>query len=359
MTEPDRTDHADNTEFVAASQARRAALRLRAPAPRVTRLSRKVLAGAAALAGLGLGGALIFGLQTRSDPVAPEPVYNIEHRRTADAVQALPRDYADIPQLGPRLPGDLGRPMLAQGHIPLSEPGPDPFPDPVQQARLEDRQAAHTSALFVDTRTQAVPASQPEEAVAQPDHGADPGASHRLQAGTVIAAALITGIRSDRPGPVIAQITQPVYDSATGRIVLIPQGARLVGAYEEDVGFGQRRLSVVWTRLVFPGGHGVELDRLPSSGAQGFAGLAGAVDGRGWALARAAGLSTLLSVGAELTLDSEDRLVEALRDGMQDTLNDAGQQIVRRQLDAAPTLTVRPGTPLRIVLANDLLLPTD
>ena len=95
---------------------------------------------------------------------------------------------------------------------------------------------------------------------------------------------------------------------------------------------------------------------LKEADAEGFAGLQDGVDYHWWDLAKAAGLSTLLSVGAELAVDNDDRLIQAIRNGGQDTLNDAGQQIVRRQLNVPPTLTVRPGFPVRVIVTRDLVL---
>ncbi|HGI8196060.1 TPA: TrbI/VirB10 family protein, partial [Citrobacter freundii] len=174
-----------------------------------------------------------------------------------------------------------------------------------------------------------------------PDRVAAPVSPNVLQAGAVISAALITGIRSDLPGQITAQVTENIYDSPTGRILLVPQGTRVVGQYDNNVQFGQSRVLLVWTRLVFPNGRSIVLERQPGADAEGFAGLQDGVDYHWWDLAKAAGLSTLLSVGAELAVDNDDQLVQAIRNGGQDTINDAGQQIVRRQLNVAPTITIR------------------
>ena len=85
--------------------------RLRAAPPRVVRLSRKVLAGLAIVTALGIGGALIFALQGRDDGVGPNELFTTQNRPTADELRRLPSDYGDVPQLGPALPGDLGRPI--------------------------------------------------------------------------------------------------------------------------------------------------------------------------------------------------------------------------------------------------------
>ncbi|WP_161906005.1 TrbI/VirB10 family protein, partial [Paracoccus sp. MKU1] len=131
---------------------------------------------------------------------------------------------------------------------------------------------------------------------------------------------------------------------------------RIIGEYDADVTFGQRRVLLVWNRLIFPDGRSLVLERMPGTDAAGYAGLEDSVDYHWGELMKAAGLSTLLAVGTELVAgDEEDRLIRAIRDGAQDAVNQAGQQIVQRQLQVAPTLTVRPGFPVRILVGRDLI----
>ncbi len=137
---------------------------------------------------------------------------------------------------------------------------------------------------------------------------------------------------------------------------MIPQGTRIIGQYDNNVGFGQRRVLLVWNRLIFPDGRSLVLERLPGADGAGFAGLEDGVDYHWGDFAKAAGLSTLLAFTAVLATDDDDRLVQALQDGALDTINDAGQEIIRRQLQVAPTLTIRPGFPFRIVVTRDLVL---
>ena len=370
-----------------------APMRLRAEPPQVTRLSRKVLEGISLVAALGVGGALIYALQTRNIGPGSEELYSTQNRRTADGLAGLPRDYTG-PVLGPPLPGDLGRPILdAQNRgQPVTPPmAAAPAVDPVEQRRRAEEEAARTSRVFFQTEARvAAPIGtvggpgnpsltglglpgQPGALTAQdrqlaflnagvdrrtvsPDRVVGPASPYVLQTGAVIPAALITGIRSDLPGQITAQVTEHVYDSPTGRILLVPQGTRLIGEYSNDVGFGQRRVLLVWKRLILPNGRSIVLERQPGADAQGYAGLQDGVDYHWWDLAKAAGLSTLLSVGAELAVDDQDRLLRAIRNGAQDTINDAGQQIIRRQLNVAPTLTIRPGFPVRVIVTRDLVL---
>mgnify|MGYP001199850046 CR=1 FL=1 len=360
-----------------------APMRLRAEPPRVTRLSRKVLAGAGAVALLAIGGAMIYALQAPDRGGTREELYSTENRPTADGLTDLPSDYTG-PVLGPRLPGDLGGPILdAQER---GQPVAPRAVDPEEERRRSEEEAARSSGVFFQTTpgSGAAPGAgatvsgsgltgQPGLTAGQdrhaaflgapvdrqavtPDRVTAPASPYILQAGAVIPAALITGIRSDLPGQITAQVTENVYDSPTGSLLLIPQGTRIFGQYDDGVTFGQRRVLLVWNRLILPDGRSIVLERLPGADASGYAGLEDGVDYHWWDLMRAAGLSTLLAVGTELVADEDDRLVRAIRDGAQDTINQAGQQIVQRQLQVAPTLTIRPGFPLRIIVTRDLVL---
>ena len=177
-----------------------------------------------------------------------------------------------------------------------------------------------------------------------------------VQAGSVIPAALITGIRSDLPGQITAQVTQNVYDSATGRILLIPQGARLIGEYDSEVSAGQNRVLLAWDRLILPGGRSILLDRQPGADASGMSGAQDKVNYHWGNMLKAAMISTLLGAGTQLVAQGDDELTRALRYGMQDTVNQTGRQVVQREINVPPTLTVRPGFAIRVVLTRDLVL---
>lgn len=368
-----------------------APMRLRAEAPRVTRLSHKALAGAGLIVSLGIGGALIYALQTRDRGADGEELYSTENRATADGLAGLPRDYTG-PVLGPALPGDLGRPILSaqnEGKPVVPPTVPDPTVDQEEQRRRAEEEAARTSRVFFQTETRTNPTAGADSAAGAglpnlaglglggntaqdrqnaflnaavdrrtttTDRVMAPASPFVLQAGAVIPAALITGIRSDLPGQITAQVTESIYDSPTGRVLLVPQGTRIIGQYDNSVQFGQRRVLLVWNRLIFPNGRSIVLERQPGADSQGYAGLEDGVDYHWWDLAKAAGLSTLLAVGAELATSDEDRLIRAIRDGSQDTINQAGQQIIQRQLQVAPTLTIRPGFPVRMIVTRDLVL---
>ena len=386
-------------------------LRLRPEQPPVTRLSRKVLMGLAAVAAILISGALIWGLyQGQKKPAGGTEVYNTENRPTPDGLTALPRDYTGVtrsnlppiapgaPVLGPPLPGDLGRP-IHNAQVPAPGSG-EPAVDAEQQRVVQETEAARTSRLFANTNARerpatptALPPTIPADQAAgpltgrvepppydpdsllnmqdrklafltaavdrktvNPDRLVNPASRYVVQAGAVIPAALITGIRSDLPGQVTAQVTEHVYDGPTGQYLLIPQGSKLIGVYDSQVSFGQDRVLLVWTRLIMPNGRSIVLERQPGADTQGFAGLEDEVDHHWGRLFTAAALSTLLGVGAELGAGNNDSaILIALRRGSTNSLNQAGQQVVRRNLNIQPTITIRPGFPVRVIVNRDLV----
>jgi type IV secretion system protein TrbI len=373
-------------------------LRLRGERPRVTRLSRRVLIGLGAVSVLAVAAALGYALQTGNKAQTGQALLSTQNRPSADGLAGLPRDYTGLPrqapQLGPPLPGDLGRPILNAGAAPNTI-APATAPDPEAQRRAQEIEAARLSRLFAQTNhqqsqpvgtaapigngiTTAPTATPPVDAGAaqnmqdrktaflnaptdkrtvSPDRLEAKASPYVVQAGTMIPAALITGIRSDLPGQIAAQVTEAVYDSPTGKYLLIPQGAKLIGQYDSSVAFGQSRVLLVWTRIIMPDGNSIVLERQPGADTQGYAGLEDEVDNHWGMLFKAAVLSTLLSVGTEAgTSQDENNLVQAIRSGASNSISQTGQQIVQRQLNIQPTLTIRPGFPVRVIVTRDLVL---
>lgn len=377
---------------------------LRAKPGGVVRFRRPVIVGAAAFASALLAGTAWLALQPTSFRIAGEgPDHAASASKLpADALDKAPRSYSDVPQLGRPLPGDLGRPILAHERATGAVLAP---PDPAAQAADAERQrsaaeqrAARESVLLVQIgggrATQASgnaagamlpssaggagadremldPAGGPSaprrqagltgagdgEADISPHRMIAPASPWTLSAGSVIAAGLITGLNSDLPGFVTAQVTENVYDSATGRTLLIPQGARLIGRYDSKVAFGQARALVVWQRILLPDGSSIRIDNLPATDPSGQAGLADQVDRHGWQLLKGVALSTLLGLGTELSFgDGEGDLVRAIRESAQESGSRAGDRLVARTLDVPPTIRVRPGWPLRVVVHRDIIL---
>jgi len=183
-----------------------------------------------------------------------------------------------------------------------------------------------------------------------------PVSPYQIMAGTIIPASLITGLNSDLPGQVIGQVTENVFDTPTGQHLLIPQGTKLLGRYDSEIDAGQSRALVVWNRLILPDGSSLVIDSLPGIDLSGETGLRDKVDRHRGSLLGAALLSSILSVASELGSDDDDRIIEAIRSGGQDTINQAGQSAVNQALSRKPTLRVRPGWRLRVIVNQDLVL---
>jgi type IV secretion system protein VirB10 len=377
-------------------------LALRAQPVRAIRFKRGAIVGIAALGSAGLIATAWIALRPAAMHLAGQSDdQTIAAKPPADTLGALPGSYADVPKLGPALPGDLGRPILDHQRSMATETTGGEAARADQTAATErDRRAAELmaareSGLLVQAGNRATPTANAETPQSSPstaaadaaklaidpdrdanaqqrkadfvalrDEGSDvsagrlspPASPDMLSAGSVIAASLITGLRSDLPGLVIAQVTERIFDSATGRVLLIPQGARLVGSYDSVVAFGQRRALIVWQRIVMPNGSSIRLENVPATDPSGYAGLADKVDFHTWTLLKGVAISTLLDVGANLTFSGESDLVQAIRESTQQNVSRAGDQITSRNLQVQPTITIRPGAQVRLVVHRDLIL---
>lgn len=387
-----------------------ASLELRAKPHLVTRLNPRMLAVVVGGLSAAVLGVMLWSLQPqqRRQGAEPNELYNVDRVARSEGLEQLPADYSqlppppapEVPQLGPPLPGDLGGPILrteqqAQGY----GHGPDAA-EAERLALLKEAEEAAQSSVFFQTSNarkssvasdgvaQTVPMTpgmtstdalggisgtptqqERNEAFLSKSVNAQirnsgllqmPESPYQMMAGTIIAAALITGIKSDLPGDVIATVTEPVYDSATGQHVLIPQGARLLGRYNSQVSYGQSRVQVVWQRVILPDTSSFQLDNLVGTDAAGYAGLEDGVDWHWDRIVAGAAMTSLLGIGAELAAPTSrtdgDRIIIAGRDSLQDTVNQVGQEVTRRNLDIQPTLTQRPGLPLRVIVNRDLVL---
>lgn len=382
-------------------------LAIRAKPARAIRFRRGVIIAIAAIGSVSLIAITWMALKPTIFPHASEQTDMSEPngKAAADAVKGLPANYGDAPKLGPPLPGDLGRPILERqrqlalassstGQTAIDQTAADQTEAAERERLLAQGKAARESGVLVSSGTTSpaavatrassrdVPtvAEQPKVAldpttdpnaqdrkaafVAALDptgdsnpHRLEPAASpYLLSAGSVISASLITGLRSDLPGLVTAQVTETVYDSPTGRILLVPQGARLVGSYDSVVAFGQKRALIVWQRIIMPDGSSLRIDNVPATDPSGYAGLEDKVDFHTWRLLKGIALSTVFGVGSELSLSGDSDLVQAIRQSTQGNVSRAGDQITQRNLNIQPTITIRPGAAVRLVVHKDLIL---
>ncbi|MGH6650806.1 MAG: TrbI/VirB10 family protein [Sphingopyxis sp.] len=372
---------------------------LRAVPGRVARFRRGAIVAIAAAGSTAIVGVAWLALKPANIAIAVPTDQKVHGAKApSDALAGAPTSYGDVPQLGAPLPGDLGRPILNhQREIGMADSSDEAARRVAQEAEAErqriaaEQRAARESGVMLQVpgnvasaRPVAVEPEQVPELPAPAQTADDPNGQqrknamidkandssdvnpHRLtapishwtvQAGSVIAASLITGLNSDLPGLVTAQITENVYDSVTGRSLLIPQGARLIGSYDSVVAFGQSRALVVWQRIILPDGSSIRIDNVPATDTQGYVGLSDKIDRHTWQLLKGVALSTLLGVSTELGWgNGESDLVRAFRESTQQNGTRAGDQLVTRNLDIQPTLRVRPGWPLRVIVHKDIVV---
>lgn len=403
----------------AASKVAPEAMALRAPPRPVTRLNRRTLAILAGGLAVVVLGATMWSLQPRKRNTGEQAeLYNVDRVSRSEGLDQLPADYSKLPQasaprvpeLGPPLPGDLG-PAIVKSQQPVTPTYTPPGRVPANadhDAQRKDAEAAAGASVFFHSSSQRAASAPTQVAAASPASGlsgfdpmaagpastaaqpADPTAvqnrqdqkeaflkagstetrnsgnlkmpasPYQVMAGTAIAGALVTGIKSDLPGDVIATVTEPVYDTATGKFLLIPQGSRILGRYNSQVAYGQSRVQVVWNRVILPDTSSLTLDNLAGADPAGNAGLEDGVDWHWDRIFAGAALTTLLGVGAELAAPENrqngDRIINAGRNSLQDSVNQVGQEMTRRNLNIQPTLTERPGLPVRIIVNRDLVL---
>jgi type IV secretory pathway VirB10-like protein len=301
------------------------ALRLRPDPPRVMHLSRKVMIGLGVVAGLGVGGAMILTLQGRSGRDAPSELYSTDRNPQADGLANLPRDYAGIPQLGPPLPGDLGRPILRaqERGQPVVPPAvaTAPGPDPAEQRRQQEIEAARVARVIFETE----------------------GRNARQYPGRARHRAPFQPPRPDQRAGDRERLRQPhrtLYSDPAGRM-----SDRHLRQPRE---LWPKPGSAGWTRMILPNGRSIVLAHMPGADEQGFSGLQDGVDCHWGQLFLATGLSTLLGVGLKLGSSNESDIARTIRESRQDAVGRIGEEIVRRQLGVQPTLTVRPGFPVRV-----------
>ena len=305
------------------------AVALRAQPRAVTRLNRRTLAMLIGGLSVAVLGATIWSLQPyRRGAGEQTELYNVDRVSKSEGLDGLPSDYSKlprkVPELGPPLPGDLG-PAIVKAQQPVTPTYAPPGHDPDDARRKEAEAAAGSSVFFRSgtpgktaapaTAQAAGPASAlagfdplaagPASTAAQPSDPTAvqnrqdqkeaflkggstetrnsgnlqmPSSPYQVMAGTVIAGALVTGIKSDLPGDVIGTVTEPVYDTATGKFLLIPQGSRLLGKYNSQVSYGQSRVQVVWSRIILPDTSSLKLDNPAGTDPAGYSGLEDGVD---------------------------------------------------------------------------------
>ncbi|ASY61337.1 MULTISPECIES: IncP-type conjugal transfer protein TrbI [Sinorhizobium] len=187
---------------------------------------------------------------------------------------------------------------------------------------------------------------------------------YELKRGSVIPATLITGLNSDLPGRITAQVSQNVYDSATGYRLLIPQGAKLFGRYDSKVSFGQERVLVVWTDLIFPNGSTLQIGGMAGTDAEGYGGFKDKVDRHLWRTWSSAALIALIGTGIDMsmpessTLATQDTASDAVRRNFAESFGRVAEQTISKNLNVQPTIRIRPGYKFNVLVDQDIIFPS-
>ena len=365
--------------------------------PRATRFRRKLVWGVMGLAGLTFAGIVAYGFlhKTASSVVKKSDSQSpINQRPLQPDMASFPQDYSQIKpvqlasssaqvsktdgnaaavqQSGP--PSALEKARASNVFFPQSGSSSAPQPiaasapptgtpaDPPSPYGNAPLPAMAQGGLALQKSTFLTSSGSVRDYVAKPIQ--PPVSPYEVKAGTVIPAALMTGINSDLPGEIIAQVTQNVFDSASGHYLLIPQGSRLIGKYDALLSYGQNRALVVWNRLILPNGDSIDLEGMPGSDGTGAAGLEDETDRHRWQFAGALAASSLLSLGpsvaaavAETGHNGSGTTVYA---GPASTLgsntSQVGENLLNRELNRPNTITVRPGWPLNVLINRDLVM---
>jgi type IV secretory pathway VirB10-like protein len=186
---------------------------------------------------------------------------------------------------------------------------------------------------------------------------------YELKRGSVIPATLITGINSDLPGRITAQVSQHVFDSATGHRLLIPQGTKLFGRYDSDVSFGQSRVLVVWTDIIFPNGSTLQIGGMAGTDAQGYGGFRDKVERHYFRTFGSAALLAIIGAGIDMsvpqssTLSTQDTASDAARRNFAETFGRIVERTINKNLDVQPKLEIRPGYKFNVLVDQDIIFP--
>lgn len=192
-----------------------------------------------------------------------------------------------------------------------------------------------------------------------------PRSPYTMYAGSIIPATFITGINSDLPGEIIAQVRQNVFDSVTGNYLLIPQGTRIIGTYDAQVTYGQERVLMAWTRLVFPNGTSYDLDGMPGADLLGYTGIKDLVDNHNWRIWSSVLMFSLFGAAGQLTQpdnggssNSGPTTSQIIYSSIGQNVTQTAMERVKKDMNIQPTLKIRPGNNFNVLLTRDMVLPS-
>lgn len=357
------------------------ALNARAKPPTPPRARKKAFVMLGAAAALIFALALVFGFiiapkWKEEARLARQEEAQAERARPGgaqpgDLIREAPASYDRLAAASPTALGDSRLTGAESNGGGEADPqGVERAARPTRSRDAEDAERALSSPLLFpqsERRSPLPPAPPAERVTRTEDYAAAyldraplaPLSRNELKAGTIIPAALETAIDTDLAGSVAARVTSNVYDTVTGEILLVPQGARLLGRYERDVAYGQRRAFLVWDRILFPNGVSLSLGAMPAVDAAGTAGLRDRVDYHSGRLLAAIGLGAAITTLGELARDSDDDERSLIANAGDAAAAEAAQvtgRLVDRELQVRPTIRIRAGAPVRVLLTRDVIL---
>jgi type IV secretory pathway VirB10-like protein len=397
------------------------ALTGRGKAPSVKRFNPKMIVGIAVIGGAVIALAFAVGLQKPKPKAAPAVETAAAPPVPGPEIAALPNNYDAVPQLGEPRPGDLGAMGTLRGSSTDSNAAAhqltplEQYAQTAELDRLRNEDRARTATVsFGNAGNDASTATQPnnpadstqalqgrlldlaqrggpapvatpasatlstrDDANRQDDktefadrpRGSDfnlhaslqrPRSPYTLFAGTILPCVLTQGINSDLPGQIGCMISENVYDTATGHYLLLPQGTKVIGTYDSRIAYGQSRVLVVWTRLLRPDGGTLSLEGMPGVDLSGYAGISGHVNNHYLRLLTGVVLGSLIGASAQIAVGANSQnpsFAQLAIQGAGQNINEAGQQVTRKNLNIQPTIEVRPGGRLNIFATKDIILP--
>lgn len=348
--------------------ARPPAIRLRRSAVQLTVLS------AAALLATSLAWAFVVQPELRANAREQAAEGREEARgavRPSDRVTEQPASYDRLGEGALPEPRTLGRAGGAPD-TPSGAAGP-PARVPaagaaaaVQPPRSLSAEARESGLFFASSQGAGRAAQGAAQRPEQADYGAmynghnllQPLSPYEVKAGAIIPATLLTGIDTSRSGPVVATVSQNVFDTVSGRHLLVPQGARLIGRHDGESQYGDRRAFLTWDRLILPNGKSILLTKEPGVDAEGAVGVQGKVDRRLGSLVFATLFAGAITTLGEIARD------DGKHSGFWGDAGDAaaieaaqvGGRLIDRELDVRPSIRLRAGAPVRVMITRDLIL---
>lgn len=342
-------------------------LDVRTPRPTVVRLRKSLVTGAAMTAASLVAGSLAWAFIVQPELRAEAKAQTLRDGggsgavRPSELVTGQPGSYAQLDQLPePR--------RLSTSAEPPPPVRPAPASPRASHAGPSIGAEARQSSLFFDTGGGQAKPAQPDGAAqaSSRDYSAvynthgllAPLSPFELKAGAMIPAVMITGVDTARSGPVVATVAENVYDTVSGRHLIIPQGARLLGKHEGESRYGDKRAYLAWHRLILPNGKSLILTQEPGVDAQGTVGVKGRVDRRLFPLAVATLFAGAITTLGQVARDDDDRggwLGDA-GDAASIEAAQVGGKLIDRELDVRPSIRLRPGARVRVLITRDLIL---